>query len=79
MSQKPKKIRPIRREKIMEFTFVTRCHCGCETSQVISVEARDVKTAIENLEREWERQERGVSIIAIFEDAPRTLVPVCSA
>ncbi len=50
----------------MEFTFVIQCHCGCETVDTISIEARDMETAVKQLEREWERGERSVTIVAAF-------------
>ena len=57
----------------MEFTFVTQCHCGCETFDIISVTTPDVNSAMELLERDWEREEQSISIIAAFKGVPEVL------
>ncbi len=57
----------------MDFTFVTQCHCGCETFDVSTVKARNVKEAAAKLEGGRNGDERNVSIVAVFRGCPESL------
>jgi len=63
----------------MEFTFVIQCHCGCDTVDTIIVKARDMETAVKQLEREWERGERSVTIVAAFEGNAKVVYSAAAA
>jgi hypothetical protein len=57
----------------MTFTLVTRCNCGCDTSDIIEISAASAESAVELLRCQWEEEERDVEILALFEGTPKSL------
>ena len=57
----------------MNYTLVTRCNCGCDTSDTIEVSAQTAQSALKLLRSQWEEEERDVEILAIFEGTPQPL------
>jgi hypothetical protein len=54
----------------MDFTIVTRCNCGCETSDVIEVSASSAESAVGLLRSQWDEEERDVEVHAVFNGNP---------
>lgn len=55
----------------MNYTFVTRCNCGCDTSDTIQVSGPTAESALALLRSQWDEEERDVEVLAAFEGTPR--------
>ena len=57
----------------MNFTILTRCNCGCDTTSTIQISAKNAERALEQLRFDWNEEERDVEVLAVFEGALQPL------